>query len=164
MPATHAFDVENAAVPTAEDMQAARETVRLLAPFGNTRKVKLCVDGIDPIESIALPSSIFAQVINLLAKLGNGDAVTIVPVQAEVTTTQAAELLGVSRPFLIKLLERGEIPFHMVGTHRKLKARDVTQYKMKRMMTRRAALNNMAELDAELGIDADIPVGAFKTR
>ena len=109
-----ALDVENAVMPTVEDMQVARETVRLLAPLGNTHKVRLCVDGMDPVESIALPSSIYAQIIDLLAKLGNGDAVTIVPVQAELTTTQAAELLGISRPFLIKLLERLEIPFHMV--------------------------------------------------
>lgn len=159
-----AVDVEDAIVPTIEDMQAARETVRLLAPLGGTRKVKLCVDGIDPIESIALPSSIFAQIIDLLAKLGNGDAVTIVPVQAELTTTQAAELLGVSRPFLIKLLERGELPFHMVGTHRKLHARDVTSYKMKRAIKRREALKTIAMFDEELGIDGDMPVGDFKTR
>lgn len=159
-----AVDVDDAVAPTVEDMQVARETVRLLAPLGNTRKVKLCVEGIDPIESIALPSSIFAQIIDLLAKLGNGDAVTIVPVQAELTTTQAAELLGMSRPFLIKLLERGELPFHMVGTHRKLNARDVTRYKMRRMIKRREALNKLAALSEELGIDENIPVGDFKTR
>ena len=160
----HAFEAEVAAMPTVEDMQAARETVRLLAPLGNTHKVKLCVDGLDPIESIALPSSIFAQIIDLLAKLGNGDAVTIVPVQAEVTTTQAAELLGMSRPFLIKLLERGELPFHMVGTHRKLNARDVTRYKNVRSIKRRESLNALAALSLELGIDEDVPVGEFKTR
>ena len=160
----HAFKAEVAAMPTVEDMQAARETVRLLAPLGNTRKVKLCVDGLDPIESIALPSSIFAQIIDLLAKLGNGDAVTIVPVQADVTTTQAAELLGMSRPFLIKLLERGELPFHMIGTHRKLKASDVTRYKNVRSIKRRESLNALAALSADLGIDEDIPVGDFKTR
>ena len=159
-----AFKAEVAAMPTVEDMQAARETVRLLAPLGNTRKVKLCVDGLDPIESIALPSSIFAQSIDLLAKLGNGDAVTIVPVQADVTTTQAAELLGMSRPFLIKLLERGELPFHMIGTHRKLKASDVTRYKNVRSIKRRESLNALAALSADLGIDEDIPVGDFKTR
>jgi excisionase family DNA binding protein len=160
----HAVDVDNVAMPTVEDMQAARETVRLLAPLGNTRKVKLCVDGIDPIESIALPSSIFTQIINLLAKLGNGDAVTIVPVQAELTTTQAAELLSVSRPFLIKLLERGEMPFHMVGTHRKIDARDVTNYKMKRMTKRRATLNAIAARDEDLEINDDFPVGDLQTR
>ena len=160
----HAFKAEVAAMPTVEDMQAARETVRLLGPLGNTRKVKLCVDGLDPIESIALPSSIFAQIIDLLAKLGNGDAVTIVPVQADVTTTQAAELLGMSRPFLIKLLERGELPFHMIGTHRKLKASDVTRYKNVRSIKRRESLNALAALSADLGIDEDIPVGDFKTR
>jgi excisionase family DNA binding protein len=160
----HAIDVEKAAMPTAEDMQAARETLRQLAPFGNQRKVKLCVDGLDPIESIALPSSIFAQIIDLLSKLGRGDAVTIVPVQAEVTTTQAAELLGVSRPFLIKLLDRGDIPYRMVGTHRKLKASDVTLYRNRRSIKRREALNAMAALDEELGSDDDFPVGDFKTR
>lgn len=159
-----AVDVDDVVAPTMEDMQAARETVRLLAPYGNTRKVKLCIDGSDPVESIELPSSIFMQIIELLARLGNGDAVTIVPVQAELTTTQAAELLGVSRPFLIKLLERNELPFHMVGTHRKLKARDVTRYKMERGARRRDTLKALAALDEELGIDEDVPVGDFVTR
>jgi excisionase family DNA binding protein len=154
-----ALDIENPIIPTMEDMQAAHETVRLLAPLGTKRKVKLCVDGIDPIESIALPSSIFAQIIDLLAKLGNGDAVTIVPVQAELTTTQAAELLSISRPFLIRLLERHEIPFHMVGTHRKLHARDVTTYKMKRSLKRRASLNAMAAADDDSGIRDDFTCG-----
>jgi excisionase family DNA binding protein len=162
--ATRAFETELAAMPTADDMQAARETVRLFAPLAKTQKVRLSVDGLDPIESIALPSRIFAQIIDLLSKLGRGDAVTIVPVQAEVTTTQAAELLSVSRPFLIKLLERGEIPFHMVGTHRKLRASDVTRYRNQRALKRRGALKTMADLDAELAIDDDFPAGEFQTR
>jgi excisionase family DNA binding protein len=160
----NAVEVDNAAKLTPEDMQAARETLRQLAPFGNQRKVKLCVDGLDPIESIALPSSIFAQIIDLLSKLGRGDAVTIVPVQADVTTTQAAELLGVSRPFLIKLLDRGDVPYRMVGTHRKLKASDVILYRNRRSIKRREALDAMAALDEELGSDDDFPVGDFKTR
>jgi excisionase family DNA binding protein len=158
----NAVEVDNAAKLTPEDMQAARETLRQLAPFGNQRKVKLCVDGLDPIESIALP--IFAQIIDLLSKLGRGDAVTIVPVQADVTTTQAAELLGVSRPFLIKLLDRGDVPYRMVGTHRKLKASDVILYRNRRSIKRREALDAMAALDEELGSDDDFPVGDFKTR
>lgn len=159
-----AFSADDVCVPGVSDMQAARKAVRLLTPHGNRDVIKICVDGHGPLETISLPSSIFAQVIDLLAKLGNGDAVTIVPVQAEVTTTQAADLLSISRPFLIKLLERGEMPFHMVGTHRKLHARDVTAYKNRRALRRRAALNRMAELDAELGVDDDFPVGEFKTR
>jgi excisionase family DNA binding protein len=85
-------------------------------------------------------------------------------VQAEVTTTQAAELLSVSRPFLIKLLERGEIPFHMVGTHRKLRASDVTRYRNQRALKRKDALKSMADLDAILGIDDDFPLSEFLTR
>ena len=143
--------------PNADEIQAAREAARALSRNAG-RVVRFKVDG-DAAEPIALPASIFALVIDLLAKLGNGNAVTIVPVEAELTTQQAADYLNVSRPHLIKLLERGELPFRMVGTHRKLLARDAINYRAKTDARRYAALQDISIADAELGLDADEPIG-----
>jgi excisionase family DNA binding protein len=120
--------------------------------------VRFAVEG-EAVEPIELPASIFALVVDLLSKLGNGNAVTIVPVEAELTTQQSADYLNVSRPHLIKLLEHGDLPFRMVGTHRKVLARDVINYRTKIDVARQAALRALAASDAELGIDADEPIG-----
>jgi len=111
-------------------------------------------------EPIRLPATIFAMVVDLLSKLGNGNAVTIVPVEAELTTQQAADYLNVSRPHLVKLLERGDVPFRMVGTHRKVRAKDVINYRIQVDGARHEALRAMSITDAELGLDVDEPVGA----
>ncbi|MBO9499251.1 MAG: excisionase family DNA-binding protein [Novosphingobium sp.] len=102
----------------------------------------------------------FRTIIKMLVEMGNGNAVAVVPVSAELTTQQAADLLNVSRPHLIKLLEQKRLPYRMVGTHRKLPARDVLSYRDKIVAARRAALAEMIELDRELGLSDDERVGS----
>jgi excisionase family DNA binding protein len=144
--------------PNSEEVQAARAAARALSRKGTGLVVRFAVEG-EAVEPIELPASIFALVVDLFSKLGNGNAVTIVPVEAELTTQQSADYLNVSRPHLIKLLERGDLPFRMVGTHRKVLARDVINYRTKIDVARQAALRALAASDAELGIDADEPIG-----
>lgn len=144
--------------PCPDEAQAAREAARVLSRKGAGPVVRFAVEG-EVIEPIALPASIFALVVDLLSKLGNGNAVTIVPVEAELTTQRAADYLNVSRPHFIKLLERGDLPFRMVGTHRKVLARDVINYRTKIDMARRETLRALAASDTELGIDADESIG-----
>ncbi|MHB1415095.1 MAG: helix-turn-helix domain-containing protein [Chloroflexota bacterium] len=103
-------------------------------------------------ESLILPDSVSILLARVVHDLAQGNAVTVIPVQAELTTQVAADLLNVSRPFLVKLLESGEIPFHHVGTHRRVRFKDVMAYKHRRDRERQRAIDDLARVSQELGI------------
>ncbi|MEX2315335.1 MAG: helix-turn-helix domain-containing protein [Thermomicrobiales bacterium] len=101
---------------------------------------------------IELPESILILLRQVVHVLARGEAVSIVPVQKELTTQQAADLLNISRQYLIRVLDRGEIPFHMVGTHRRLAFGDVMEYKRRRDAERRRGFDALTQLCQELGL------------
>jgi|SRR5450432_2073776 excisionase family DNA binding protein len=98
-----------------------------------------------------LPNNLYSFLLRLLADLRAGHSVTILQNSHELTTVEAGKILGMSRQFLIQLLERGEIPFHLVGTHRRLYVRDALAYKSKRDTLRRNTLNNLARREFAKG-------------
>ena len=99
-----------------------------------------------------LPASVNQFLTELLALLNQGKPIHIIQNQATLTTVDAAALIGVSRQYLVNLLERGEIPHHLVGTHRRIYARDLFVYKAKRDSARKSALRDLVKSEAAEGL------------
>jgi excisionase family DNA binding protein len=106
-------------------------------------------------EEIELPHSVFEALVRVVHEMARGNAVRVVPVHAELTTQQAADLLNVSRPFLVGLLEEGGIPFRKVGSHRRVRLDDLLVYKDERDRERRSALDKLATESWKLGLYDD---------
>lgn len=100
-------------------------------------------------ETITLSPALAASFMEVLRLVSTGRGFRMIPVDAELTTQEAADCLNVSRPYLIKLLENGEIPHIKTGRHRKVRASELFAYKKKRDETRSAALDDLAVLDVE---------------
>ncbi|MCG8440244.1 MAG: helix-turn-helix domain-containing protein [Caulobacterales bacterium] len=100
---------------------------------------------------VTLSPAIARTFLDVLRLIASGSGFQLIPINTELTTQQSADLLNVSRPFLIKLLEEGAIPFTKVGRHRRIRAEDLFAYKARRDETRAKALGDMAAEDAEKG-------------
>jgi excisionase family DNA binding protein len=103
-------------------------------------------------EARLLPDSLYSFLVELIGLLNEGKSVMIVQNQAKLTTMEAASLLGVSRQFLVNLLEKGDVPYHMVGTHRRIYAQDLFQYKVQRDGRRHKVIRELAQAEAKEGI------------
>ena len=137
-------------VPTPEVTEEAKAALRAFAALprrrASSRTVQVRSDAEGRPVSATVPREAFELFLEILGQMANGNAVTIVPVHAELTTQQAADLLNVSRPFLIGLLDDGKIPFRMVGAHRRVKAADLIAYQQRDEAERKKVLD---ELTAE---------------
>lgn len=100
-------------------------------------------------EHLALPPEVFEVLRDVVDAMAQGQAVTIAPVHQRLTTQEAADLLGVSRPTVVKLLESDEIPFEQPGRHRRVRLADVLAYRERVSIERRAALDRMVEIADE---------------
>lgn len=135
-------------LPTADEATLARESSRTLSRYLQSNKETQLIEILDAMgtaHTVPVPVSALRLLARALTEMGEGNAVAITPIHAELTTQEAADVLNVSRPFLVQLLERGEIPFHKIGTHRRVRYRDVAAYKESIDMKRRKALDALAE-------------------
>ncbi|CAA2139779.1 MULTISPECIES: helix-turn-helix domain-containing protein [Methylobacterium] len=137
-------------LPSDGERKTANTLRRLLATQSSEQtKLRVFDDACKESAEITLTPAISNLLIDLLRHIGRGDAVTLVPVTQMLTTQQAADILNVSRPYLVSLLERGEIAHITVGRHRRIKAEDLFAYKDVRDGTRSQALSDLAALDGE---------------
>jgi len=118
-------------------------------------RVMLVADGSDDLTAITVPSRALEAFIEILDHLKNGVAVSIVPVNTELTRQQAADLLGVSRPYLIdEVLEpNGPLPFRTVGRHRRVRFSDLASYRKADAQCRKHAADRVAKIGLEVGMD-----------
>lgn len=144
-------EIRHQLLPTEEDSALARESSRVLAALAH-RGERLEVDVIenDNRERITLPGGAVRLLLDLLTEMAAGNAVTLMPLHAELTTQQAADLLNVSRPHLVKLLDAREVPHRKVGTHRRVLLRDLLAYKHRTDQARLEVLDELTKQAQEL--------------
>jgi excisionase family DNA binding protein len=141
--------------PTEADALLARESSRRLASrkLGKraTVRLQLLEDG-EAGEAITVPASALRLFLDMLTEMSQGNAVTLIPTPAELTTQQAADLLNVSRPYVVKLLDEGKIPSRSVGKYRRVRFDDLMSYKRKDDEARAKVLDQLAAEAQELGM------------
>jgi len=139
--------------PTRRDQKIARENVKavekIVQKHHSARKpIEIEITGEK--TRIKIPPSAFRFLNTVLQLMAKGKAITIIPSDTEISTQQAAEMLNVSRPHVVKLLEKGELPYHKVGTHRRIILKDLEDYKAKGDKKRRKLLEELAKQAQEL--------------
>jgi excisionase family DNA binding protein len=141
--------------PTEEMSALAADASRRLFRLLGTNLMETCIIRFEsaPDEPVVLPAAVVRLLGALLTELAKGNAVTLMPHHAELTTQEAADLLNISRPFLVSLLENGELPFHKVGTHRRVRFSDLMIYKRRRDAESEEALREIAAISQELKLD-----------
>lgn len=116
--------------PSAQESKMARTSVQVIARYAQeNQSLVLRVIDADQDEPIELPAGAVAMLVDILEAMAAGRGIMLIPENAELTTVQSAEILNISRPFLIKLLEEGKIPYRKVGKHRRVRMEDVMTYK-----------------------------------
>lgn len=133
------------------DLHAQRRIGEYLTTHPGTDPVKLQGE-LAGDDALVVPREAAVLLAKILGFLANGEGVNIIPDMAELTTQQAAEFLNVSRPYLIKILESGEIPFRLVGTHRRVRFRDLREFKSRDDLARRRAADELTQLTQEPGL------------
>ena len=141
--------------PSEADALLARESSRRLATHKlgkrSSIRIQLLADG-EEAETVAVPASALRLFLHLLVEMSQGNAVTLIPTHAEITTQQAANLLNVSRPYLVKLLDEGKIPCRTVGKYRRVRFDDLMAYKRKDDEARAKILDQLTAEAQELGM------------
>jgi excisionase family DNA binding protein len=137
--------------PGAADRAYAESASRALSLLAGQDRVRVeAVADNPPAQTFVLPATAVRLLTDMLAHLAQGRGVTVFPEEAELTTQEAADMLNVSRPHLVALLERGILPFHKVGTHRRVLPRDLVAHRERQAIESRATLDALAAEAQEL--------------
>jgi excisionase family DNA binding protein len=141
--------------PSKADTALALESTRQLATQKLGRKtsvrMQLVAEGEDN-EAVDVPASAFRLFVRMLTEMSQGNSITLIPTHAELTTQQAADLLNVSRPYVVKLLDEGKMPSRTVGKFRRVRFDDLMEYKQKDDEYRRKVLDQLTAEAQELGM------------
>jgi excisionase family DNA binding protein len=121
--------------------------------IGHKGQVEACFEENGKTIKATLPAAALPLLLDILSNMAKGNAITIVPENAELTTQKAADILQVSRPFLVGLLKNGEIPSRKVGTHRRIAAKDLMDFKRANETARNEALDELARETQDLGLE-----------
>lgn len=138
-------------LPSDAETEVAKESSRRLSPFSD-QSLKVQIQAKGKQETIELPAAAVQLLTRILAEMAAGNAVTLIPVHAELTTQEAADLLNVSRPFLVKLLHDGKIPYRKVGAHHRILFSDLMEYKRQSDEECDKALRALTKQAQELGM------------
>jgi excisionase family DNA binding protein len=144
----------SAIAPTEKDATEAGAASRVLASYSlhqPLHTLKLLLDDATG-STVTIPAAAYKLLVEILAQMAEGNAVSIVPIQKEITTQEAADILNVSRPYLVKLLESGKIPYRKVGTRRRVLTTDVLDYKNRIDTQRMQTLMELAAIAQELNM------------
>ncbi|HET7855514.1 MAG TPA: helix-turn-helix domain-containing protein [Gaiellaceae bacterium] len=129
-----------------EMVELREQLARMVVPRGRPVARLVGPDG----NEVEIPASAFAALRAVVRDMAQGLTITLIPHDKELTTKEAADILNMSRPFLVRLLDRGEIPYHRVGTHRRLNVEDVLAYRELRAARRREKLRELTELSEQV--------------
>ncbi len=142
-------------LPNAQEIAMAKlgsqELSAVIESNGEAQQINI-IDKSGNTHEVTLPSSVLSMMIEMMTQLSQGNSVNITPIHAELTTQEAADLLNMSRPTLIKLLDSGDIPFYRTGNRRKVPFSDVIKYKENLEVDRLSTLDELSALDQEMGM------------
>jgi excisionase family DNA binding protein len=140
-------------LPTQPEMEEAKISSRMLSKYADADRVQMTLRASNgQAEDLVLPGPVLQLLLDILSEMAKGNAISLMPIHHELSTQEAANLLNVSRPHLVSLLEKGDLPFRKVGSHRRIQAKDVLDYKANIDRQRLATLNELTAFSQEQGM------------
>lgn len=140
-------------LPTQAEMEQAKISSRTLSKYADADRVQMSLRGSNgETDELVLPGHVIKILLGVLSEMSRGNAISLIPHHQELSTQEAANLLNVSRPYLIGLLEKGDIPFRKVGAHRRVLLTDVLTYKENVDQQRRETLAELTALSQDEGM------------
>lgn len=140
-------------LPTSDEVEQAKDSSRTLSKYADADRVQLSIKANSgESDDLVLPGHVVQLLLQVLSETSQGNAISLIPRRQELTTQEAANILNVSRPFLVSLLEKGEINFRKVGAHRRVFLKDILEYKGRVFKERSKTLDELTALSQEEGM------------